>query len=354
MEIVDRADVYSPLLVLTLCATIMSCNTSKPMDGDYRKLSDVLPSDEYAVSPSEYSSELYVKGRGNNLVFSSGIAGYELNGKWHDLDSPPIFRKGELYVRSSDTEKVRQALEASSSTEKRSKKEGKPFIVVIDPGHGGKYVGARGINGALEKDLNLLVAQNVKRYLDDEQIDVLLTRNTDSEFSSSHKTDLDRRVQFAARKNADLFISIHANAARSNAASGFEVYVSPPEDRDATIQRLRDWHRTPSGTNTANSSGYSSYQTMYTDHRKKSQRLARLIRDEFKHALTTESRGVKEKSLHVLRNAPCPAVLVELGFMTNPEEADLLSRSSYQQKLAKNIAQAIQSFQGSLAHYEGK
>jgi len=226
--------------------------------------------------------------------------------------------------------------------------------VVVDPGHGGKYVGARGINGALEKNLNLLVAQNVKKYLDDHQFQVQLTRNSDSKFSSSHKTDLDRRVQFTARKNADLFVSIHANAARSNSASGFEVFVSPPEDREATIQRLRDWYRTPSAANTANASGYSSYRSMYRDHRKKSHRLAHLIRDEFKHALPTKSRGVKEKSLHVLRNAPCPAVLVELGFMTNPEEADLLSRSSYQRKLAKNIAQAIQSFQGSLAHYKGK
>ncbi len=343
------------LLASSVTLGLLSCASTSRTEHDYKNLTDVISSDSYSTTTSASSNDTLITGRGNTIVLSAGIPGFALNGKWHELQQRPIYRNGNLQISRTDAGVIQRALSQSSS----SREEDSPptdnessdkFTVVVDPGHGGKFVGAEGLHGTLEKELNLAVAQHLENYMENDSVDVHLTRSSDTSLSSAHKRDLDRRVQIASNSDADLFISIHANAARSNSASGFEILVSPREDRQATIERLQDWYASPERARTTNVSGYSSYHHMYQDHRQKSQRLARLIKNEFQRVVPTESRGVKQKSLHVLRNAPCPAVLVELGFMTNPREAKLLTRSSYQRKLAENIAQAVRSFRGSLAH----
>lgn len=351
VSVIKRIEFVAPVIALGALFILMSCATTNRTDGKYKSVDEILPSDSYRAEVSGTSNELRISGNGKTAVFSSGVSGFAVNGNWYDLERTPVYREGKLHLYKSDATKLKKALTtttARANTNKSTTTRDDTFTVVVDPGHGGKFVGARGINGKLEKRLNLAVARYTYRHLNQDHIDVKLTRSTDSSLSSQHKQDLDERVQLADRVGADLFISIHANAARSSSAKGFELFVSPKDDRPDTIQRLKSWHPDPSDT--THSVSYNSYYQMYRDHRRKSLRLARHIRNQFKQVVPTGSRGIKQKSLHVLRNAPCPAVLVELGFMTNQRESNLLSRNSYQRKLGKQIAQAVNNFQRSLAH----
>lgn len=350
---------FLPLLASGLTLVLLSCASTSRTDTDYRNINDVIPSESYSTATSGSTNDTYITGKGNTIVLTAGIPGFAVNGEWHELQSRPIYRGGDLHVSRSDAGEIQRALSRAPSSQQEDRSPERTqnkndFTVVVDPGHGGKFVGAEGIHGTLEKELNLAVAHYLRRSMQDGNVDVRLTRSSDTELSTAHKRDLDRRVQIAKQVDADLFISIHANAARTNSANGFEILVSPRHDRQATINRLQDWYTTPGRARTTNVNGYSSYYQMYQDHRQKSKRLAQLIINEFQRVVPTGSRGVKQKSLHVLRNAPCPAVLVELGFMTNPREARLLTDPSYQRKLARNIAQAVRSFRGSLAHNSSK
>ncbi len=147
-------------------------------------------------------------------------------------------------------------------------------------------------------------------------------------------------MRIAHEKNADLFISIHANAARASSAQGIEVFVSPDGDRRDTIQRLKQWNQTPPPSARETLSAPEEYRV----HRRRSLRLARNVEQRMEEVAPTGSRGVKKKSLHVLRNAPCPAVLVETGFMTNKHDARLLSRPDYRRKMGRAIANAVIQF----------
>ncbi len=340
-----RASWYplSGLLVLSSLVSIilMSCAPVQYRPGDRVSLRTVA-GDQLTVQQTDTTGEVHVSSGRQTAVLTAGVSGFVLNGDWHNFESTPFFEQGALHLSTSDARRLRSALSHSEPKppKRRTTKAESPsddaFRVVIDPGHGGKYVGAEGVYGTHEKDLNLRVARHVKRNLKQHNIHVSLTRRRDRSFSGNHKRDLDRRVQIAHRKQADLFMSIHANAARASSASGIEVLVSPDHDRDETIQRLQQWNRKSPESGPA-----VSVSQTYREHRRKSLRLAHYVEQKLENVAPTGSRGIKKKSLHVLRNAPCPAVLVETGFMTNSREARLLSSSSYQRKLGRAISRAV-------------
>jgi len=166
----------------------------------------------------------------------------------------------------------------------------KRAIVVLDPGHGGVDSGAIGINGIKEKDVVLEVASEVIRLnntLFNKKLDIYLTRYTDTLISLGHRTKLARALQ------PDFFVSIHCNQATRRAAQGIEVYVQKPS-HNRNIELLS-----------------------------KSENFASAILFEFDKALGFKIRGVKYANFQVLRETQftCPAVLLELGFLSNSDEA---------------------------------
>jgi N-acetylmuramoyl-L-alanine amidase len=183
-------------------------------------------------------------------------------------------------------------------------------IVVLDPGHGGVDSGAIGINGIMEKDVVLEVALEVIRLNDilfDKKLDIYLTRYNDTLISLGHRTKLARALQ------PDYFISIHCNQATRKAAQGIEVYVQQP--------------------NTNQNS----------DLQAKSENLSEAILYEFDKALGFKIRGIKYANFQVLRETQyvCPRVLLELGFLSNWEEAEHSKRKESVRAYAMVVLQTL-------------
>jgi len=177
------------------------------------------------------------------------------------------------------------------------------YLVVIDPGHGGKDPGAIGIGGLEEKEITLPIAQMVYiKSLDDPYLHVVLTRRDDR---YTHPSD---RISAANDLGADLYVSIHANAFRSSDVSGVETLVNETERTDS-----------------------ASY------------RLAEMLQRHMISATGAVDRGVKWAPLFIGR-ATMPAALVETGFVTNSREARLLQSTSYQSTIADAILAAINQF----------
>ncbi|MBE9076503.1 DUF3747 domain-containing protein [Romeria aff. gracilis LEGE 07310] len=175
------------------------------------------------------------------------------------------------------------------------------LTVVIDPGHGGRDPGAIGIGGLREKDINIFVSRRVQERLADRGIQALLTRSSDVEI------DLEPRVDFADRANADIFVSIHANA----------ISLSRPE-----VNGLETYY-------------YSS-----------GLRLAQTIHNTVLRETDIRDRGVRQARFYVLRNTSMPAVLVETGFVTGSEDAARFRNDSELRDLADAIADGILQYLG--------
>jgi len=179
--------------------------------------------------------------------------------------------------------------------------------VAIDPGHGGRDPGAIGKLGEKEKDINLEIALKIKSKLETKH-KVLLTRTEDL------FVGLAQRAAMANAWGADVFISIHCNAASNDAAHGWEIWTSPGitgADRLATTI-AQEWRKA------------FPKQTMRADW--------------------SDGDIDKEAGFTVLMKTRMPAVLIELGFITNRKEAKLLADPRWQEKAAEAIAQGIDGF----------
>lgn len=218
-----------------------------------------------------------------------------------------------------------------------------PLRVVLDPGHGGDDRGAVSPQGIQEKDLVLSIARRVaERLARTHRVEVLFTRDSDRFVA------LRERIQIANQDRADLFVSIHANAARRGRASGVETYflsaqATDPEARSTAEEENRDGGL-PEGW-TEDSDLVRMFQDLrQAETMEESRRLAVLLQGRLARAEGAESRGVKQALFAVLVGANMPAALVEVGFLSRPQEAERLSRSGDQEEIADAVAAAILQF----------
>ena len=214
--------------------------------------------------------------------------------------------------------------------------------VAIDAGHGGKDAGALGPTGLMEKTITLDIAKEVKRILQGRGVQVILTRDRDELVS------LQKRVSIANRVGVDLFLSIHCNASFSSKARGFESYFLSPASDDlaravATVEN--------SVMMMENNSSQKNKEFLtiladlkYAEYRKESKMLAGIIQTNFSKTFSTPNRGVKSALFYVLKGIEAPAVLVELGFISNPTEEKLFRSYRHRRLLAKNIAESVLRF----------
>lgn len=179
-------------------------------------------------------------------------------------------------------------------------------VIVIDVGHGGSDPGKVGIGGIKEKDVNLAIACYLRDYLLAQDYTVYMTRDTDCDLSdpsvsNKKRSDLNHRIQFMKDKKAACLISIHQN--------------SYPD----TIQH--------------------GAQTFYYQGRNEDKAFAQLIQESLLALDSTNTRQIKSTdSYYILKNASIPAILIECGFLSNPEETARLTDSNYQKELAYAIA----------------
>ncbi len=216
--------------------------------------------------------------------------------------------------------------------------------VVIDPGHGGDDVGAKGPGGAFEKDVTLAIARKVRATVANTLgVQAFLTRDKDQEVA------LDERTAFANNYKSDLFISIHANASRAQGARGSEVYFLSYQASDDESRRVaaQEGGEVPAGARVPPGSDVALilWDMAQAEHLEESSALASRIQDELAEVTGSGGRGVKQAPFRVLVGAAMPAVLVEVAFISNSEEEKLLVSDAYQSKIAAAVVRGIARFQ---------
>jgi N-acetylmuramoyl-L-alanine amidase len=217
--------------------------------------------------------------------------------------------------------------------------------IVIDPGHGGKDPGAVGQKRTREKDINLRVGLLLKGMLERELgVEVLMTR-PDDRFAS-----LGSRTKYANDNHADLFVSLHTNAARSSSAKGLETYYlstsSSSDNRavEALENGVVELYEGAEEKKRYEALDFILSDMLQTEHLEYSNDMATLIQRNLVSGVQGWDRGVKQANFYVLRGAFMPSILVEMGFISNPNEEALLSNPEYQERLARTIFEGIKRF----------
>lgn len=234
------------------------------------------------------------------------------------------------------------------SKELEKKKESQISLkrtIVIDPGHGGKDPGAIGPTGLKEKDVVLDVALKVRELLkSDPQYDIVLTRDQDIFIP------LNKRTEIANKINADLFISIHANASTNSYARGVETYLLNWTDDEEAI-RVAARENAISVKKMKQLKGELGFMLASLEREAKrddSVRLAGYIHnsmaDELKNDFSRHNNGVKQALFYVLVGAQMPSCLLEISYISNPEEERLLDDESYRMKIAQSLVEGIKNY----------
>ncbi|MET0400795.1 MAG: N-acetylmuramoyl-L-alanine amidase [Cystobacter sp.] len=215
--------------------------------------------------------------------------------------------------------------------------------VVIDAGHGGHDTGAISRKGLKEKDVTLAISNKLARDLRERGFEVVLTRDEDRYLK------LEERARLANDHHGDLFISIHCNSAVSTKLRGIETYtLNTSADRYSIRLAARE--------NASSEKGISDLQFILADlatkaNTEESTRLASQVQRSLVSHLSENYSGVKnlgtkEALFYVLLGTKMPAILVETSFLSNPEEEKRLSSESYQDEVARAIAQGVETFVG--------
>jgi N-acetylmuramoyl-L-alanine amidase len=215
-------------------------------------------------------------------------------------------------------------------------------LIVVDAGHGGAETGAKGPSGLQEKDVTLDMAKRIQAGLTKRLgVRVILTRDSDKQVS------LDDRTAIANHERADLFLSIHVNASPATKARGAETYFLSYQATDDEARALAALENNTIGVESPPGSqalGMVLWDLAQSQYLAESSKLAETIQENLNQLLRIESRGVKQAPFRVLMGATMPAVLVEIGFITNSDEEDRLKDSDYREKIAQAIIDSVAAF----------
>ena len=214
--------------------------------------------------------------------------------------------------------------------------------IALDPGHGGDDEGTRGAGGAKEKDLTLAIARRVKGVIEARLgLRVLLTRDDD------RSVPVDERTSVANNNKADLFVSLHVNASVRRSASGASIYVAA-FDRDAAQASAGGGERVPAFGGGSREIELVPWDLAQTRHLDRSSAFADLLQQAFHEHVPLAAQPVDRAPLRVLESANMPAVLVELGYLTNPEQAKMLVLDAFQNSVVQALFDSIVKFRDSL------
>jgi len=351
-------------------------NLKLSVNGEEKELKDYFQKEEkiylssrelFSLLDAEvvFSSDqnwLFIKGKGKlctiDLARSQGAIGNEQikfasalkkDGVWYL--SEDFLTEVYAKLTSSKIELIKPEQKTPSSPEKlnlpRNFKKDPVDVVVIDPGHGGSNLGATTPEGWREKDLTLTLAKMLKKkLLRVSGLKVYLTREQDQDLA------LEERSKFANQVKGDLFISIHANAYNSIRVSGVESYFLSLEATDEESRKLAFWENL-GAEGELNSQplfendelGIILGDMLQSEHIAESEILAKIIQKNLTRALKSKNRGVRQAPFRVLMGVNMPAVLVEVGFLTNPDDLLNIINPANQEKIVDALYQSILEFQ---------
>ena len=307
------------LLLPALAAILLLCGAAREIWISGRRY---YPASDFAIrygmSCNQTQFQLQLQNRFNRIVITPDKRQFSINGVNYNLCFAPA-RRGKFYLSALDRDKLFEPILNPAIVPRH-----RLATIVLDPGHGGKDEGARGVRYR-EKDITLQVALKTRDLLKKAGYNVLLTRDRDIYLT------LPQRTQIARMKGADLFLSIHINAAETKSVSGIETFAM-----------------TPAGAASSNSSQPES--RWYSGNNSDSNNIA-LTNQIHRHLLAqsrSSDRGIKWARFQVLRDIHCPAALLELGFISNRAEELKLGSPAYQIKLAQGITNGIVNYHRSI------
>jgi N-acetylmuramoyl-L-alanine amidase len=289
----------------------------------YRRLKTVAA--DYDMKLAQLSPDaLAIEKRNSSAIFYPGQRKLEFDGVAIHLNGDLAEAHGDWYLAEVDQRDIVDPLLAPAAHLKNHKCE----LVVLDPGHGGSDPGAVSPSGQMEKSLALDIARRVSDILRANNISVELTRDSDKDLQLGY------RPRIAQNRAADIFVSIHLNAADNRAACGIETFrlTAPgfPSVEDASEAQFDSASYNGNGCNGAN--------TILGYH----------IQKALLNVTGRPDRGLRHARFAVLKDAACPAVLVECGFLSNSEEERLLASPEYRAKLALGIADGIMRYSAAI------
>lgn len=262
------------------------------------------------------SSTITLQNKWNAIVFHTDGREVRINGTLVWMHEPLEVVKGRYAIREVD---ARSVIDPILNPQRYLQNAGYR-VVVIDPGHGGQDTGTRGRRGVEEKRAVLDIARRVRNQLASAGLKVYMTREGD------RFVELDERCNKARRWGADLFISIHVNSAATQVPNGTETYVLAAAGYESTsggsITGVQP------GNRFENASAILGYQI----HRALTAKVG------------TFDRGIRRSRFLVLREAPCPAVLVECAFLSNPREEEKVLSDGFRESLAQGITRGTLNY----------
>jgi len=214
--------------------------------------------------------------------------------------------------------------------------------VVIDAGHGGKDPGGSRRKGLPEKSLNLAMAKDLESVLkSDGRFEVLMTRTSDVFLS------LDRRSQIANNWQADVFVSLHANANRHKRENGYEVYFMSENATDPWAAETAEFENSVRGMEDPqpeSTAGFLLHNLARNEYMNEAAHLAGMVAKGMDRKTPVQNDGVKQAAFYVLRGTYSPAILVEMGYMTNASDVKNLNSPKVRKQMAKGIYEGIVNY----------
>lgn len=258
------------------------------------------------------SKQVHMTGKFHSFTFTPEKMTASFNGVKMTLSHALYSKNGTYYISKIDYDTMLMPL-----INRTNMKRHRVRTVFLDPGHGGKDVGAEGRYYS-EKKLTLRLASKVNYLLRKAGFRVIMSRRSDAYLT------LQQRALIANRHKADVFVSIHFNSATNKKVYGLETYCMTPVGASSSNAKKIEWKRYPGNAHDKN-----NFALAYLMHR-----------HMLSHTKALD-RGVKHARFLVLREVKMPAVLVECGFLSNPNSERIIGTERYLNQLAKGIAQSI-------------
>lgn len=322
------------IIFLASCATVPEKRISLPVSkANYISIEDFCKkyNFEYDFDTIDDLLRLHSQSSELKILLNSRVG--TLNGSFFYLNTPVVYSKGIIHIPRQLDDFI------SSGKSVAFRPTFKIRTIVIDPGHGGKDPGAISKDGLTEKTVNLAISRYLKQELEKYGFRVILTRSKDIFIS------LKERVDIAKQNNADLFISIHANANRSRQINGTEIYYLTSSRLDSHGRAVKlaatgsfQGRRIPQEVKTI------LWDLLITKNYSTSVEFADTLYYTFKN-LGFKIASPKKAPFYVLRFAYVPSILVETGYLSNYYEAKTLRKAYYQKQIAHAIAFGVVSLQ---------
>lgn len=287
---------------------------------EYFRLTDWARANGFEVRWVKKDETLQLANHSTRLLLSVDSREAQVNGIELWLSFPLLQKEGTVYLARLDAETALRPVLAPP----RNAAGVKLNQVCIDPGHGGKDPGYC-VGSYQEKKFALLLAQEVRDQLKLAGLRVIMTRNRDT------YPELPERPEFANRKKAELFVSIHLNATESSRG---------------TVQGSQVFCLTPAGAASTNAGGETGDASYFPGNHcnDKNILLAYEVQKSLVHELGVQDRGVRRARFAVLRDAQMPAILIEPGFMSHPLEGPKIFTAGYRKQLARAIVDGIMTY----------